>query len=287
MNADFLFFLALTVAIIFSQLSLHMASPVMSIANRWIRWMVFSLCGAKLVMDFELTDSSYWSISLAMILLWLLLETIYNWFMIKMLSMSRIPLFPKYSSASENWPENGKFPKLAAWLKKNGYRQIQALKTQVIPGMGILSLVYQNESSDIRLQITFIPQFRGKLVPCLAFSSNMTSGEHCVTDNYYIPFGGYYPEHWNLLRKPWCRSADALLRKHQRRIAGKIVTPWVSEPLLDANRNQQELEQVNMKRGFLVDYSQREEYGTITSSGRYRVWKEYWLLNYLGLTVDY
>ncbi|MCZ2152790.1 MAG: hypothetical protein LC114_02630 [Bryobacterales bacterium] len=46
-------------------------------------------------------------------------------------------------------------------------------------------------------------------------------------------------------------------------------------------------EQVNTELGFLFPYAQREDHGTITYEGRYRVWKELWLLNYLGRAARY
>jgi hypothetical protein len=44
---------------------------------------------------------------------------------------------------------------------------------------------------------------------------------------------------------------------------------------------------VNTELGFLHGHQDREEYGKISKEGRYRVWKEIWLLNYLGRTVGY
>lgn len=58
--------------------------------------------------------------------------------------------------------------------------------------------------------------------------------------------------------------------------------PWTTEPLGDLNLQQRELEEVNTELGFLFPRSQREDHGKITYEGRYRVWKELWLLNYFG-----
>ena len=43
---------------------------------------------------------------------------------------------------------------------------------------------------------------------------------------------------------------------------------------------------MNTDMGFLLPPYLREEHGKFTSNGRYRVWKEIWLLNYFGLTVQ-
>ena len=38
---------------------------------------------------------------------------------------------------------------------------------------------------------------------------------------------------------------------------------------------------------FLYPHHEREEHGKMTVEARYRVWKESWLLNYLGLSSRY
>ena len=63
--------------------------------------------------------------------------------------------------------------------------------------------------------------------------------------------------------------------------------PWEDEPLNDLNLQQNELEKVNTELGFLFPRNLREEYGKMTFEGRYRVWKEVWMLNYLGLSRRY
>ena len=39
--------------------------------------------------------------------------------------------------------------------------------------------------------------------------------------------------------------------------------------------------------GFLHPHPEREDFGKITHEGRYRVWKEIWMLNYLGRSARY
>jgi hypothetical protein len=47
------------------------------------------------------------------------------------------------------------------------------------------------------------------------------------------------------------------------------------------------LEYVNTELGFLSPHHDREDYGKMTYEGRYRVWKEIWLLNYFGRSARY
>jgi hypothetical protein len=53
------------------------------------------------------------------------------------------------------------------------------------------------------------------------------------------------------------------------------------------NDAQRELDRVNTELGFLNPQGAREDHGKISHEGRYRVWKEIWMLNYLGRAARY
>ena len=74
---------------------------------------------------------------------------------------------------------------------------------------------------------------------------------------------------------------------HRQRLAGDTTVAFENDPLADLNAQQHELDRLNTKLGFLNPHSEREEFGKITQAGRYRVWKEIWMLNYLGRSVRY
>jgi len=83
-----------------------------------------------------------------------------------------------------------------------------------------------------------------------------------MTDNLYIPFGGFYPENWFVDRRPCCRSLPRLLSIHRRRIAamGRELEPFSVEPLADLNDTQRELDRVNTELGFLNPHGAREDH---------------------------
>jgi hypothetical protein len=80
-----------------------------------------------------------------------------------------------------------------------------------------------------------------------------------------------------------------LLKRHEKRLqkAGEMLAPWSTDPLNDLNSQQRELEQINTELGFLLPQTEREDYGKMSYEGRYRVWKEIWLLNYFGRSKRY
>ena len=80
-----------------------------------------------------------------------------------------------------------------------------------------------------------------------------------------------------------------LVARHLDRLgrAGSPALAWENSPIDDINQQQQQMEMVNTELGYLLPHAEREEYGKITPEGRFWVWKEAWLLDYLGLAQRY
>lgn len=281
------FFLAL----LLSQLNQRFASPLIALANRWLIWGFVSLGLAVICSALELVDRPLWVLVVGFFLIYFLIETGYRWLEIHALSVSPIPLFPRFqlNSSGEEWPTHPRLLKMRDWLRMNGYRQVQALRAEMGGGIYLRTSIYQDAAARLRVQVTFLPQGHAGITVCYSLSTLTASGLRYVTDNLYLPFGGFYPENWRVERLPWRRSLARLMAHHERRLAQarEVHAPWTTEPLGDLNLQQRELEQVNTELGFLFPYAQREDHGKITYEGRYRVWKELWLLNYLGRAARY
>ena len=175
------------------------------------------------------------------------------------------------------------------WLRAQGFRQVQALKAEIGEGSFLRVSVDQDAQATIRVQVTFIPQASGAISVCYGVTSIASDGSRYLTDNLYIPFAGFYPENWFVERAPWRRSLPRLLARHRARLVAAQATPvpFAVEPLADLNTAQHELDQVNTELGFLHPHHDREDLGKITHEGRYRVWKEIWMLNYFGRAARY
>ncbi len=273
------------------QVNQRVASPVLSIADRWLRWLVFTFGAAQLCVDFELIDRPFWAVALAFFLVWFLGETLYNWLAIAAHSLSPLPLFPRYAinTSGEEWPVQSRLLKTREWLRAQGFRQVQALRAEIGGGVHLRVSIYQDAQSSLRVQVTFIPQASGAISVCYAVTSMAADGSRYLTDNLYIPFAGFYPENWFVERAPWRRSLPRLIARHRARLAKAKVTPapFETEPLSDLNAVQHELDQLNTELGFLHPHAEREDLGKFTHEGRYRVWKEIWMLNYLGRAARY
>ena len=149
--------------------------------------------------------------------------------------------------------------------------------------------MHQNHDNTIRLHTLFVPQESGAITVCFSVATRTAGGRRYVTDNLYIPFGGFYPESWNVERSPWRRNLARLVARHHERLAraGAAAQVWAVSPIDDINQQQQQMEMINTELGYLLPHAEREEYGKITPEGRFRVWKEAWLLDYLGIAGRY
>ena len=265
--------------------------PAVTIVNRWVRWILFSLGVAYVVDDLAWTDRPFWAVAAVAFLGWFLVESIYHWLAIRALSLSPLPLFPRFvaNTSGEEWPTQRRLFAIRDWLRREKFHLAQSLKAEIAPGVFLRLSVYQDAANLIRLQVAFIPQPGGAFALCYTLSSRTVDDVRYITDNLHLPFGGFYPENWMIERRPWSRGLRSLVARHRRRLAraGATLQPWDNEPLEDLNRQQGQLEKVNTELGFLHRHQDRDEFGKISTEGCYRVWKEIWMLNYLGRAVAY
>ncbi len=291
MQTPYYILIAILLSFLLARLNLRAASPVMAIIDRWLKWFIFAFGAAQLTRDFQWIDRPYWVLVVTFFVVWFLGETLYNWLAISALSVSPLPLFPRYAvnQSGEEWPVQPRLLKLREWLRSQGFKPAQALKAEVDGGVYLRVSVYQNAEATIRVQVTFIPQRTGAISVFSQIMSWTASGRYYQTDNLYIPFAGFYPENWLVERLPWRRSLERLLARHRARLraAREELVPFVVEPLQELNSVQSELDQLNTELGFLHPQHEREDFGKITHEGRYRVWKEIWMLNYLGRAARY
>lgn len=273
------------------QWNLRAASPVVAILNRWLFWILFAAGGASICTFYGLIDRPFWVVCAGFFLLWFLGETLYNWLAIQALSVSSVPLFPKFAanSSGEEWPTAPRLLRLRDWLRSQNFRQAQALKAEVAPGVHLRVSIYQDATAHTRFQVTFLPQPNGTISVCCSLSTQTVTGYRYVTDNLFLPFAGFYPENWLVERRPWTRSPARLLARHCARLkaAHEMPLAWGDDPLIDLNAQQRDLEKLNTELGFLMPHADREDHGKMSSEGRYRIWKEIWLLNYFGRSARY
>jgi hypothetical protein len=286
-------FLAPSVAILLLlfYINLRMASPILAIPIRWLRWILFALFMAQTNAQLALVDRPFWAVAAAIFLLWFLLESGFNWLKVSAISLSPMPLFPRYvvNNSGDEWPTQKRLLRVRDWLRDNRFVHVQALKAELGGGIWLRASVYHNQDNTLRLHVLFVPQENGAITVCYSLATETASARRYVTDNLYIPFGGFYPEPWHVQRTPWSRSLSRLVARHQNRLkkSGELARVWEISPIDDINHQQQHMEMINMELGYLLPHAEREEFGKITPEGRFRIWKEAWQLDYLGIASRY
>ena len=287
---EYLLFSLAIISVILPILAGRMSLPILNVFGRWIRWFLFAALIAFFLYLFELSFRPHWVHFVTGLALWFLIETGYNWIAIKALSYSELPLFPtfKHNTDGDEWPADKTFIDLKDWLKAEGYKRIGALKAELFEGTYLRATVYQSEDQLTRIQILFFPKRQGTASACYTIQTRGSEGERVITDNQFLPYGGYYPNDWQLARRPLMGSLKSLLATHHKRVLKSGIKPVVTDstPLEELNEQQRILERLNTETGFLVPRPRQEEEGKITYDGRYRLWKEMWMLAYLGRSVS-
>jgi len=272
-------------------INLRLASPLLAIPIRWLRWILFALFAAQANDQLALFDRSPEVVAAAAFLLWFLIESAFNWLKVSAISLSPLPLFPRYvvNTSGDEWPTQKRLLKVRDWLRDNRFTPVQALKAELGESIWLRTSVHHNQDDTVRLHTLFVPQESGAITVCFSVATRTADGRRYVTDNLYIPFGGFYPESWHVERAPWRRGLPGLVARHLDRLAraGSPALAWENSPIDDINQQQQQMEMVNTELGYLLPHAEREEYGKITPEGRFRVWKEAWLLDYLGVAQRY
>jgi len=286
-------FLAPSVAILLLlfYINLRVASPILAIPIRWLRWILFALFMAQANVQLALIDRPFWVVTLAVFLVWFLIESAFAWLKVSAISQSPMPLFPRYvvNTGGDEWPTQKRLLRVRDWLRDQQFSHVQALKAELGGGIWLRASVYQNQDNTLRLHVLFVPQENGAITVCFSLASLTAETRRYITDNLYIPFGGFYPESWLVERAPWSRGLPRLVARHQARLknSGETVRRWEISPIDDINQQQQHMEMINTELGYLLPNAEREEFGKITPEGRFRIWKEAWLLDYLGVAGRY
>ena len=156
---------AAAVLLVLFYLNLRVASPLLAIPIRWLRWILFAIFVAQANERFEMIDRPAWVLGAAAFLGWFLVESGFNWLRVSAISLSPLPLFPKFviNTSGDEWPTHRRLLKVRDWLRAEGFTPLQALKAEVGGGIWLRVSVYQNRERTLRLQVAFLPQDTGAI----------------------------------------------------------------------------------------------------------------------------
>lgn len=266
--------------------AMQTGSPVWAIPARWLRWILLALLAALVLRWLGWSGYSLPVLFTVAFIAWFLLEGAFHWLAISAVSRSQWPLFPVYREQTKktDWPADPRFIRLRDWLRRNGWVREQTLVSELQENVSIHLFAFLHPAEKFRLNVILLPSGRNRLTACFSVSAFLSSGQVLITDNLFLPFGGFYPEKWLLERHPWQRRPSSLLARHRARLdaLGEAAQPPSLSPLEQMTRDAREVEQLNRELGFLHSVHDEEEYGRLTGPGKARLWQEWWTLSYLG-----
>ena len=137
--------------------------PAVTIAIRWVRWILFSLVVAYLAEQLKWTDRPTWAVAVLGFLGWFLVESVYNWLAIRALSLSPLPLFPRFvvNSSGEEWPTQRRLFAIREWLRREKFHLVQSLKSEIAPGIFLrLSVFILDGQQDIKFELADVRGLR-------------------------------------------------------------------------------------------------------------------------------
>ena len=174
--------------------------PSFLLLGRWFRWFLFGVFFAYALKTFEFSLRPDWVLFLTGFALWFVIETGYNWIAIKALSRSELPLFPEFHENKEGdeWPADKRSIEVKDWLRRESYHQLKALKAELFEGTYLRASIYESQDQLTRIQILFLPKRKGGAMACFTISTHAKEGGRIITDNLSLPYGGCYPENWEM-----------------------------------------------------------------------------------------
>jgi hypothetical protein len=264
----------------------RVSSPLLGVVARWLRWAVVSVALGTLAYVLEWVERPLPVLIAVAAVVFLMAETVRNWMITGMMSRSELPLFPRYrgTQAGDEWPADSRVLRLRSWLRGRGFVFTQGFVAELSAEIAIRGSIYHDPARRLRVQVVFLPQPGGRWFPTLSLMSLLPDGTQVITDNSVVPFGGFFPDGYEVRRLPLMRSPEKLLARHQRRLKARggesLAQP--EDAIAALNAFQTELESVNLEMGVTLPRAQHEEHGRLSWEGRYRLWREIWMLEYLG-----
>jgi len=272
-----------------NRLQRSLPSPVNKLIVRWIRLLFIGVYAAIAFKLTVFTGVPFWRLFVMGLLAWAFIDTGYLWVYILAWDKSELPLFPAIREVERvDWPANTRFFLIKDWIRENNYAEIGCFHYLYEDEVLQKLVVYESPDKTVRLQVIIVTDVTGVILDQIVFSSITEDGRVIITDNVFMPFGGVYPENWIVRRFPPVRKIQSIARYHQNSVSagGSICCVKYDEDTKTWIQNTQNtLERENIEAGILNSRRDRNEFGKMTGEGRYRIWKELLILNYLSISL--
>ena len=265
--------------LILSALNAHFfASRNLCLLKRWTRCFFFSLAIA-LILDSLLPERRFEALLVGGFLLFFLGESLFYWIQLSVFNAAGLPLFAKYEPAENAWLSAKKYVLLKRSIEKLGFKKCAAYKSE-IEGIETFATCFENAEKTVGLSVAFVPYTRKMYLTEFGYYSVLADGSRICTDSSSLPFGLEYPPNWRVERHPCVSSPSKLLKIHMSRLKAREEAAVRLPDTPNINAELGEVEMTCRKCG-LTNPPTSSGGGILTPKGKYRLWKDMILVNFL------
>lgn len=266
---------------------MHVRSLHYTILLRWIRWIAIGVAFGSMLKLSIAPRSPYGLLVVTSCAFWFLFETFFTWRRVNRLRRVPMPFFPHFDelTAENIWPNSPSWRTSRDFLLKNGFHFEMLLKADFAGSLWLLCPVFCSEDRKTRMVVKFQASGGQTLHGVFTLYSITQKGQIILTENNPGVYGGYYPNHWNVLRRPLLQRLRPLLALHAHRVSGQPLRPLEISALEENNDLQRQLREENLSRSFVIPAEQSQNQLQLSLDACYRIWLEIWLLRYFGRTI--
>ena len=192
--------------------------------------------------------------------------------------------FIKPRQIDNAWRPGNFFYELKRQIENAGFKKCLSLRSDFPDNNDIyeLSTHFLSKDKKTLLSVSFAME-RMDLQTFFTLESK-TDTLRIITGNQCLTDGLYFPSDYRRELRLWVCKFEKILKLHKKRTSQEtlidIPTPTLETLWCDCI----DIENENLKRGILTPHSEIEEYGILTSDGKYKLWMDTLLLNYFAIT---
>ena len=206
-----------------------------------------------------------------------LIQTVFYWIIISLEydGDSASTMFLKFKESVISWSAQKRHIELKSQMEREGFKQSGAFETSLDEDISSAMYLFSFDSTDnlTRMLITFLPIGNASYMMS-SVESLLKDGTKIITESGCVFTGLLEPTNCDIKQVAFQTNPLKLLKIHKRRLAKKTIEQIQVEPdiLSDINKTVDDSVATNIKYGVINPPSLWNEYGLLTSDGKYRMW---------------
>ncbi|MDR3316669.1 MAG: hypothetical protein LBS68_01150 [Puniceicoccales bacterium] len=265
--------------------SIRLRGNFSAIFLRWLRFGATGTTFAYAVKFFTGNPAPFGLLVATGLTLWFLAEGMATWGQVRRLGDMEAPFCLRYDPADDLslWPNAPDLRSVQNSKECGGFLLETMARVDHRGKLLFLCPILLSADRQIRLVMRFPLPLEGTAPASFIFYSVDGGGRTIVTENFCGVFAGYYPDSWDVRRRPLVASLFRLLALHRRRLCDRSPAAMDGNPIEMLNGLQDALLEENRGRNFLIAGAGAGRSSLrFGSEAGFRIWLEVFLLRYFG-----